>query len=91
MYSPRGLPERFHPAPVLVSIKPKGREQELDAFFGAIPSELQDQGDEACYEAVIHRVTMPPSYLFSEFDRYYATLADELPPWTGTPTESGAI
>ena len=89
MFSPRhcgptlpdqidGLPERFHPAPVLDLVEPEGREQELDAFFAAIPAKLRHQGDEAYYEPVIDRVTMPPTHLFSGFDHYYATLAHEL-------------
>ena len=78
-----GLPERFHPAATLELVEPEGREQELDAFFGAIPAELRHQGDEAYYEPVADRITMPPAHLFSGFDHYYATLAHELSHWTG--------
>jgi len=84
-----GLPERFHPAPVLDLVEPEGREQELDAFFDAIPAELRHHGDEAYYEPVIDRVTMPPSHLFSGFDHYYATLAHELSHWSGHASRLG--
>ncbi|MCI1755220.1 MAG: zincin-like metallopeptidase domain-containing protein [Sphingobium sp.] len=39
---------------------------------------MRHQGDEAYYEPVADRVTMPPAHLFSGFDHYYATLAHEL-------------
>ena len=78
-----GLPERFHAAATLELVEPEGREQELDAFFAAIPAELRHQGDEAYYEPVADRITMPPAHLFSGFDHYYATLAHELSHWTG--------
>ena len=78
-----GLPERFRPAATLELVEPEGREQELDAFFAAIPAELRHQGDEAYYEPVADRITMPPAHLFSGFDHYYATLAHELSHWTG--------
>ena len=78
-----GLSERFHPAAALELVEPAGREQELDAFFAAIPAALRHQGDEAYYEPVADRVTMPPAHLFSGFDHYYATLAHELSHWTG--------
>ena len=78
-----GLPERFRPAATFELVEPEGREQELDAFFAAIPAELRHQGDEAYYEPVADRITMPPAHLFSVFDHYYATLAHELSHWTG--------
>ena len=78
-----GLPERFHPAATLELVEPEGREQDLDTFFAAIPAELRHQGDEAYYEPVADRITMPPAHLFSGFDHYYATLAHELSHWTG--------
>ena len=43
-----------------------------------IRDRLRHHGDEAYYEPVIDRVTMPPSHLFSGFDHYYATLAHEV-------------
>ncbi|CCA92366.1 Antirestriction protein [Novosphingobium sp. PP1Y] len=73
-----GLPERFHPAATLEVVEPKGRQAELDSFFASIPAVLRHQGDEAYYEPVADRVTMPPAHLFSGFDHYYATLAHEL-------------
>lgn len=78
-----GLPERFHPATALELVEPVGREQELDAFFAAIPAELRHLGDQAYYEPLADRVTMPPAHLFSGFDHYYATLAHELSHWSG--------
>lgn len=72
------LPDRFHPAATLDLVEPEGREQELDAFFGALPAVLRHQGDEAYYEPTADRITMPPAHLFSGFDHYYATLAHEL-------------
>jgi len=78
-----GLPERFHPAAALELVEPAGREQELDAFFAAIPAELRHRGDEAYYEPLADRVTMPPANLFTGMDHYYATLAHELSHWTG--------
>ena len=77
-----GLPERFHPA-ALELVEPAGREQELDAFFARIPAVLRHHGDEAYYEPVADRITMPPAQLFDGFDHYYATLAHELSHWTG--------
>ena len=78
-----GLPERFHPAATLEVVEPEGRQAELDSFFANIPAVLRHQGDEAYYEPVADRVTMPPAHLFSGFDHYYATLAHELSHWTG--------
>jgi len=78
-----GLPERFHPAASLELVEPEGRELALDSFFARIPAALRHQGDEAYYEPVADRVTMPPAHLFSGFDHYYATLAHELSHWTG--------
>lgn len=78
-----GLPERFHPAATLEVVEPEGRQAELDTFFASIPAVLRHQGDEAYYEPVADRVTMPPAHLFSGFDHYYATLAHELSHWTG--------
>ena len=78
-----GLPERFHPAATLELVEPEGREEELDAFFAAIPVNLRHQGCEAYYEPTADRVTMPPASLFNGFDHYYATLAHELSHWTG--------
>ena len=78
-----GLPERFHPAATLEVVEPEGRQAELDSFFARIPAVLRHQGDEAYYEPVADRVTMPPAHLFSGFDHYYATLAHELSHWTG--------
>jgi len=78
-----GLPERFHPAATLEVVEPEGRQAELDSFFASIPAVLRHQGDEAYYEPVADRVTMPPAHLFSGFDHYYATLAHELSHWTG--------
>jgi antirestriction protein ArdC len=84
-----GLPERFHPAASLDLIEPEGREQVLDAFFAAIPATLRHQGDEAYYEPLADRVTMPPAHLFSGFNHYYATLAHELSHWTGHSSRLG--
>jgi antirestriction protein ArdC len=89
MFSPRhcgptlpdqveGLPERFHPHATLEVVEPEGRQAELDSFFASVPAVLRHQGDEAYYEPVADRVTMPPAHLFSGFDHYYATLAHEL-------------
>ena len=78
-----GLPERFHPATQLDVVEPAGRQGDLDAFFAAIPAELRHQGDEAYYEPLADRITMPPAHLFSGMDHYYATLAHELSHWTG--------
>ena len=78
-----GLPERFHPAATLEVVEPEGRQAELDSFFARIPAVLRHQGDEAYYEPMADRVTMPPAHLFSGFDHYYATLAHELSHWTG--------
>lgn len=78
-----GLPERFHPAATLEVVEPEGRQAELDSFFANIPAVLRHQGDEAYYEPVADRVTMPLAHLFSGFDHYYATLAHELSHWTG--------
>lgn len=78
-----GLPEHFHPAATLEVVEPEGRQAELDSFFANIPAVLRHQGDEAYYEPVADRVTMPPAQLFSGFDHYYATLAHELSHWTG--------
>ena len=78
-----GLSARFHPAASLELVEPEGREQSLDAFFARIPVELRHQGDEAYYEPIADRITMPRAHLFSGFDHYYATLAHELSHWTG--------
>jgi antirestriction protein ArdC len=78
-----GLPEHFHPAATLEVVEPEGRQAELDSFFASVPAVLRHQGDEAYYEPVADRVTMPPAHLFSGFDHYYATLAHELSHWTG--------
>ena len=84
-----GLPERFHPAASLELVEPEGREAELDAFFGAIPAMLRHHGDEAYYEPVVDRITMPPAHLFGGFDQYYATLTHEMSHWTGHASRLG--
>ena len=84
-----GLPTRFHPAATIEIVEPEGRKRELDAFFASIPATLRHHGDEAYYELVADRITMPPSRLFSGFDHYYATLAHELSHWTGHPSRLG--
>ena len=81
-----GLPARFHPPAEPEAGEPEGRQAELDEFFAAIPAKLRHQGDEAYYEPLTDRVTMPPAHLFAGFDHYYATLAHELSHWTGHPT-----
>lgn len=78
-----GLAERFHPVAQLDVVEPQGRMMDLDAFFAAIPAVLRHQGDEAHYEPLADRITMPPAHLFTGFDHYYATLAHELSHWTG--------
>lgn len=78
-----GLGERFNPTAQPDIAEPEGRQQTLDAFFAAIPAQLRHQGDEAYYEPAADRITMPPAQLFSGFDHYYATLANELSHWTG--------
>jgi antirestriction protein ArdC len=78
-----GLPERFQPAAPLDEVEPEGRERAHDTFFAAIPAQLRHQGDEAYYEPLADRITMPPAHLFSGFEHYYATLAHELSHWTG--------
>lgn len=84
-----GLPTRFHPAAAIEIVEPEGRKRKLDAFFARIPAALRHQGDEAYYEPVADRITMPPSHLFSGFDHYYATLAHELSHWTGHSSRLG--
>ena len=61
----------------------RGREADLDAFFGQIPAALRHSGSAAYYEPMADRITMPPTELFTGFDHYYATLAHELSHWTG--------
>ena len=80
-----GLPARFLPADEERTplAEPAGREAALDAFFAAIPAELRHHGDQAYYEPLADRVTMPPVVLFRGYDHYYATLAHELSHWTG--------
>jgi antirestriction protein ArdC len=78
-----GLSDRYHPAASLDLLEPEGRQAELDAFFAAMPANLRHHGDEAYYEPVVDRITMPPTHLFAGFDHYYATLAHELSHWTG--------
>jgi antirestriction protein ArdC len=80
------LPARYYPAARPAAEEPVGREAALDVFFAAVPAALRQQGDEAYYEALPDRVTMPPPALFSGFDHYYATLAHELAHWTGHPS-----
>lgn len=84
-----GLPERFHPVETLELVEPEGRKAELDAFFAAIPAALRHHGDEAYYEPIADRVTMPPAHLFSGFDHYYATLSHELSHWSGHKSRLG--
>jgi antirestriction protein ArdC len=84
-----GLPDHFHPTTTIEMIEPEGRKTELDSFFAAVPVNLRHQGDEAYYEPVPDRVTMPPAGLFTGFDHYYATLAHELSHWTGHTSRLG--
>ncbi len=85
-----GLPGRYRPTlDEAVADEPEGREAELDAFFAAIPANLRHHGEEAYYEPVCDRVTMPPAALFSGYDHYYATLAHELSHWTGHGSRLG--
>ena len=78
-----GLPEFYHPDPILAPVEPKGRMDRLDQFFHAVGANLRHHGCQAYYEPVLDRVTMPPVELFEAYDHYYATLAHELSHWTG--------
>ena len=78
-----GLPEFYHPKPMVAPVESAGRETKLDQFFGAIGANLRHHGCQAYYEPVLDRVTMPPAELFEACDHYYATLAHELSHWTG--------
>jgi antirestriction protein ArdC len=78
-----GLPEFYHPKPMVAPVEPAGRETKPDQFFGAIGANLRHHGCQAYYEPVLDRVTMPPAELFEAYDHYYATLAHELSHWTG--------
>jgi antirestriction protein ArdC len=77
------LPSHYHPAAGDEALPPAGRRDEIDAFFAAIPASLRHQGDQAYYEPLADRVTMPRPSLFRGYDHYYATLAHELSHWTG--------
>ncbi|OYX62903.1 MAG: antirestriction protein [Sphingomonadales bacterium 32-64-17] len=78
-----GLPEFYHPKPLVAALEPEGREDRLDAFFAHIGADLRHHGAQAYYEPLRDRVTMPPAELFEAYDHYYATLAHELSHWTG--------
>lgn len=78
-----GLPQMYYPQPLLAPVKPEGRQERLDCFFGSIGADLRHHGCEAYYEPVRDRLTMPPSDLFDAYEQYYATLAHELSHWTG--------
>ncbi len=78
-----GLPEFYHPKPLVAALAPEGREERLDAFFGQVGANLRHHGAQAYYEPLRDRVTMPPVELFEAYDHYYATLAHELSHWTG--------
>lgn len=78
-----GLPPRYHPAPVTGPTKPVGRSKARDRFFQSIGAKMRHHGDEAYYEPVPDRITMPAVELFESYDHYYATLAHELSHWTG--------
>ena len=78
-----GLPEFYHPKPLIAALEPKGREERLDTFFAEIGADLRHSGAQAYYEPQRDRVTMPPAELFEAYDHYYATLAHELSHWTG--------
>ncbi|QGN54087.1 ArdC family protein [Novosphingobium sp. Gsoil 351] len=80
-----GLPARFAlPEPEDAGVaQPAGREAALDAFFAAIPADVRHCGDQAYYEPLIDRITMPPPSLFDSYDHYYATLAHEMSHFSG--------
>lgn len=78
-----GLPEFYHPKPLVGPVEPAGREDRLDAFFARVGAKLRHHGSQAYYEPLRDRVTMPPAELFGAYDHYYATLAHELSHWTG--------
>jgi len=78
-----GLPEFYHPKPLVGPVEPEGREARLDAFFARVGAKLRHHGSQAYYEPLRDRVTMPPAELFGAYDHYYATLAHELSHWTG--------
>jgi antirestriction protein ArdC len=77
-----GLPERFFPEPRPVP-SPAERYGPLDAFFAAIPARVRHSGAEAFYSPPRDEITIPEPALFSDLDRYRATLAHELSHWTG--------
>lgn len=83
-----GLPARFDPGDEDQDphAEPAGGEAGLDAFFASIPIPLRHQGDQAYYEPLADRVTMPRATLFRGYDHYYATLAHELSHATGHPS-----
>jgi len=81
-----GLPEHFRPAPAVELVEPEGRRAEIDAFFATMAINLRHQGDQAYYEPLPDRITMPPAELFNGYDHYYATLAHEISHLSGHPT-----
>lgn len=78
-----GLPDRYRPEAEDHGAEPAGRDAELEAFFSAVPASLRHVGDQAYYDPVADRITMPPVALFRGYDHYYATLAHEMAHWTG--------
>jgi antirestriction protein ArdC len=78
-----GLSAQYHPGFQDLAGESEGRAEALDRFFGAIPAQLRHQGDQAYYEPLADRISMPPANLFENYDHYYATLAHELSHWTG--------
>jgi antirestriction protein ArdC len=77
-----GLPERFFPAPRPLP-EPTARDRARDMFFTSISARLRHGGDEAFYEPMADRITMPDPEAFRDLDHYRATLAHELAHWTG--------
>lgn len=71
--------------------KPKAKPQlpienriaNAEAFFAAIPADVQHGGNRACYIPAIDRIQLPEFAQFKSAEAYYATRGHETTHWTG--------
>lgn len=61
------------------------RREEAERFFRAIPAEVREVGDRACYVPSTDTILLPAFDQFRSADAYYGVLAHELVHWTGVP------
>lgn len=80
-----GLPAHYYPSPVELVLPADQLSDQAMRFFDALPAKIRHCGDQAYYDKIADRITMPPLAQFSSRTQWGATLVHEAGHWTGHP------